>query len=181
MKPCLRKRNPRKELREPQPKQKQTFRCVASVPNRDVFKALRLAPSEEQIPQVSENHRESKVTMVALESAVTRPRQARTVWTRRWNCSASYANERPFTVEFLLEGAEEPLPLSDESMDTVVMTWACGSRAPLNHRDYQRRSEVTAMSVCLVNTGSALFALLQCVVDGFPSRSRPGSRLGAAL
>jgi hypothetical protein len=81
------------------------------------------------------------------------------------------ANERPFTAEFLLQGAEEPLPLSDESMDTVVMTWACASRAPLNHRNYQRRSEVTAMSVCLVNTGSTLFAFLHCVVDAFPSGS----------
>lgn len=112
MNPCLRKRNPRKELREPQPKQKQTFRCVA------------------------------------------RKRAA----------------ARPFTVEFLLQGAEEPLPLSEESRDTVVMTWACASRAPLNHRDYQRRSEVTAMSVCVVNTGSTLFAL-HCVVDAFPSGS----------
>lgn len=39
------------------------------------------------------------------------------------------AAERQFTAEFLLQGAEDPLPLGDESIDTVVMTWTLCSVA----------------------------------------------------
>jgi ubiquinone/menaquinone biosynthesis C-methylase UbiE len=33
------------------------------------------------------------------------------------------ATELPFNVEFLSQSAEDPLPLSDASVDTVVVTW----------------------------------------------------------
>lgn len=39
---------------------------------------------------------------------------------------------QPVKVEFLSQSAEEPLPLPDESMDTVVMTWTlCSIPNPL--------------------------------------------------
>ena len=41
------------------------------------FKSLGLVSSEEHIPQVDENTEKAKWLVVALESAVTRPRQAR--------------------------------------------------------------------------------------------------------
>jgi hypothetical protein len=41
------------------------------------FESLGLVSSEEHIPQVNENTEKAKCVLVVLESAVTRPRQAR--------------------------------------------------------------------------------------------------------
>lgn len=43
------------------------------------FDQLGLVSSEEHIPQVNENTEKAKQLLVALESAVTRPRQARQI------------------------------------------------------------------------------------------------------
>jgi ubiquinone/menaquinone biosynthesis C-methylase UbiE len=47
---------------------------------------------------------------------------------------------QPVNVEFLSQSAEEPLPLPDESMDTVVMTWTlCSIPNPLEALAQMRR------------------------------------------
>jgi ubiquinone/menaquinone biosynthesis C-methylase UbiE len=47
---------------------------------------------------------------------------------------------QPVSVEFVSQDAEEPLPLADESMDTIVMTWTlCSIANPSRALEQMRR------------------------------------------
>ena len=49
--------------------------------------------------------------------------------------------ERPMKVEFLTQSAEEPLPVADASMDTVVVTWTlCSIRDPQKALEQMKRA-----------------------------------------
>lgn len=63
---------------------------------------------------------------------------------------------RPVAIDFILQAAEEPLPLGDESIDTVVMTWTlCSIANPLKALQQMKRVLKVTGSVLFVEHGHA--------------------------
>lgn len=60
------------------------------------------------------------------------------------------------TIEFISQAAEEPLPLGDESIDTVVMTWTlCSIANPLKALQQIKRVLKPSGSVLFIEHGRA--------------------------
>ena len=63
---------------------------------------------------------------------------------------------RPVTIDFISQAAEEPLPLRDESIDTVVMTWTlCSIANPSKALQQMKRVLKLTGRVLFVEHGQA--------------------------
>lgn len=63
---------------------------------------------------------------------------------------------QPVAIDFILQAAEEPLPLGDESIDTVVMMWTlCSIANPLKALQQMKRVLKVTGSVLFVEHGRA--------------------------
>lgn len=105
------------------------------------FDRLGLVSSEEHIPQVNENTEKAKWLLVALESAVTRPRQA-----------GSQGHPRRPSLSI---GNKKAVPANSDGCRPPQLNFFCIKNfgSPRNHPNLGSNRRTRAMSICLVRRG----------------------------